>query len=130
MLSNIAEQLLHFGLDSTRFDQRLALDAAGTPYLEPLGTDHGKILDAVETLAIASVLAGIGWSLWSFRALRREERVMLLLIAAGIVGNAIICAVFSGVADRYQARVIWVFPVACMAILLGARNGSERELRH
>jgi fucose permease len=43
---------------------------------------------------------------------------MLLIVGAGIVSNAIICAVFSAVTDRYQGRVIWVLPVICMAMML------------
>jgi hypothetical protein len=121
-LTNIAEQLLHFGLNSTRFNQRFAFDAAGTPYLELLNVDHGKILDAMETLFILSTLLAIGWAFWRFRALQSDERAMLLLVAAGIVGNAVVCAVFSGVADRYQARVIWVLPMISVAMMLGSRT--------
>jgi len=128
-LSNIGEELIHFGLNSTRFDQRFALDAAGTPYLEPLGSNHTRVLDAVEILSIASVLVSLAWTCWRFRASRPEERALLLLVAVGIVGNAVICAVFSGVADRYQARVIWVLPMACMAIALASRNTTDRQPR-
>jgi len=78
----------------------------------------------VETLSILSTLLCIGWISWHFRVIRDGARTLLLLVTAGILGNAVICAVFSGVDDRYGARVIWVLPMTCIALMLGRRNVS------
>jgi hypothetical protein len=123
---NIWRQLLHFGLAGTHFDQPLALDAEGKPYLESLPGSHVWVLSVVETLSILSTLLCIAWVFWYFRVLRDEARAMLLLVTAGILGNAVICAAFSGVADRYQARVIWVLPMVSIALMLGWRNAPSK----
>jgi hypothetical protein len=119
-LTEIARQLIHFG-PGMAFDQRLRLDAAATPYLETTSQAHGWLY-GIQALSIVSTLFGLGWACWRFPVLRGEQRAMLLLVVAGIVGNAIICAVFSGVTDRYQGRVIWVLPLVCMAMVLGTRK--------
>lgn len=50
---------------------------------------------------------------------------MTLWIVAGVLANAVTCAVLSGPHDRYEARVAWVVPAA--ALLIGAV--SLRRLR-
>jgi hypothetical protein len=121
---NIWRQLFHFGLAGTQFDQPLAIDAEGKPYLESLPDAHGWVLSDVEALSILSTLLCLGWVFWHFRVLLGDARTILLLITAGILGNAVICAVFSGVADRYQARVIWVLPMVSIALMLRSRNAA------
>jgi ABC-type sugar transport system ATPase subunit len=121
-LKNIGRQLLHFGLTGTRFNQLFLFDAEGKPYLEPLPDVRGWVLRVVEVLSFLSTFICIGWMFWNFQRLRDDARTLLLLVTAGILGNAVTCAVFSGVAHRYQARVIWVLPVVCIALMLGRRN--------
>lgn len=38
-----------------------------------------------------------------------------LLVIAGVVANAVICAVLASSMDRFQARVIWLFPLLAAA---------------
>jgi hypothetical protein len=127
-LTNILNQLAHFSLNMTHFDQRIALDAGGEPLLERLGGVHGRILSIVDTLSLLSLLLCGGWGLWRFRVLQGEDQGLLLLVAAGMIGNAAICAMFSAVADRYQARVIWVLPTVTMALLLARREATDCRL--
>lgn len=42
----------------------------------------------------------------------------------GILGNAVICGMISGVFDRYQARVAWLVPLFAAAILLRRRHAA------
>lgn len=131
-LTNVTKQLLQFSLVGTHFDQILMLDAEGKPYLESTNEAPSRILMVVETLSNWLTIFCIGWVLWRFRALPGEARTILLLVIAGIGGNAIICAVFSAVADRYQARVIWILPMVSLALILGLRkvvHGSSAEGR-
>jgi hypothetical protein len=124
-LTNIWRQLSHFGLIGTGFDQRIALDASGKLRFEDLNNSHGRILSIVGTLSFWSVLLSAGWVFWRFGLLQGKNQGLLLLVGAGIIGNATICAAFSAVDDRYQARVIWVLPMVTMAILFARRNASE-----
>jgi hypothetical protein len=53
--------------------------------------------------------------------------LMLVLVVAGLLVNAAVCAMLSGVFPRYQARVIWLAPLmACAAALaLGVAPGGQ-----
>jgi hypothetical protein len=126
-LNKIVRQLMLFS-PRMYFNQRLWLDASGKPYLETIGEVHSRLLDTLPTLSIISALLAFGWACWRFPVLRLEDRAMLLLVIAGILGNAIICAVFAGVTDRYQGRVIWVLPMVCMAMMLRSENQAERTV--
>jgi hypothetical protein len=119
---NIWRQLIHFGLRGTNFNQAVAFDAEGNPYFQSVPEAYSGVLTVVEALSILSTLLCTGWMFWRFGVLGGEARTMLLLVTAGILGNAAICAVFSGVADRYQARVIWVLPMVSLTLMLGWRN--------
>ena len=54
---------------------------------------------------------------------RRNKKTKLIMIVLGtiligLVANALVCSVFSGVLNRYQGRVIWLIPfVACLLIV-------------
>jgi hypothetical protein len=116
-LRNIARQLIHFGPEAG-FGQHLWLDSSGTPHLEATGNVGGWLFYEIQILSVLSTLLGLGWACWRYPVLRVGDQAMLLIVGAGIVSNAIICAVFSAVTDRYQGRVIWVLPVICMAMML------------
>ncbi|HRG51258.1 MAG TPA: hypothetical protein PLL00_00360 [Bacteroidia bacterium] len=44
-------------------------------------------------------------------------QIMLFLVVTGLVFNAIVCAALSMVADRFQGRLIWVFPLVILFTL-------------
>jgi hypothetical protein len=46
-----------------------------------------------------------------------QLRPLIILIMLGMVLNALICVYFSGVTDRYQARVIWLIPLLALMAL-------------
>jgi hypothetical protein len=51
-------------------------------------------------------------------------RPMMDLVLCGILLNDAICVYFSGVTDRYEARVIWLIPLLALAVLaLGGKRG-------
>ena len=65
--------------------------------------------------------------LW--QALRRRRWNMAVLpafVLAALIGNALVCGLFSGPHDRYQSRLAWV-PV--LIVLLTARRSLARALR-
>ncbi|MCC7460959.1 MAG: hypothetical protein IT480_00715 [Gammaproteobacteria bacterium] len=65
--------------------------------------EHAQLAGAVVGL-IGTTLAIAGW--WRVR--NRRALAMTGLVALGLLGNAVIHAAFSGVFDRYQARVMWL----------------------
>jgi len=60
--------------------------------------------------------------------LKRRWNVAVLpaFVLAALIGNALVCGLFSGPHDRYQSRLAWV-PV--MIVLLTGRQTVERALR-
>ena len=69
----------------------------------------------------------LGWVLW--RALRRRRWNLATLpafVLLALLGNALVCGLFSGPHDRYQSRLAWV---PCLIVLLTARGSVERALR-
>ena len=54
----------------------------------------------------------------------REYVPGLLVLAAGLLGNAMIFGGLSSPADRYQARLIWLVP-AMLTIVLAAMAGRD-----
>lgn len=108
---DILRQLSRYDLGLTNFKMRVALDSTGTPQLVATGRDHSSILRVIDILTNIGLALSLGWAIWMFGRLANRERVTLLLLAAGIMGNVLICVVFSAVAERYQARIIWLVPL-------------------
>ena len=91
-------------------------------------TNRGGALDFDKTRHDGSMLLRVNWAatilaciaallvlLTRFRRASRAERAAWLLVLCGLALNAAICAIFSGVADRYQGRVIWLLPFIALS---------------
>lgn len=91
----------------------------------------GKIhFAAVNVVHVPLALAAQAWLAWVlYRALKRRRWNLATLpafVLVALLGNAMVCGLFSGPHDRYQSRVAWV-PV--LIVLLTARGTVERALR-
>lgn len=78
------------------------------------------------TLALAAQL-WLATVLW--RAVKRRRWNLATLpafVLLALIGNAMVCGLFSGPHDRYQSRLAWV---PCLIVLLTARQTVERALR-
>ena len=84
----------------------------------------------VAGLSIVGVLASLALLFSRWRTLG-ELRPMVGLVLFGILLNAAICVYFSGVSERYQARVVWLIPLLGLMALgpieqrIGAHRGSS-----
>lgn len=85
---------------------------------------------AVNVVHVPLALLAQGWLAWVlYRALRRRRWNLAVLpayVLVALLGNAMVCGLFSGPHDRYQSRVAWV---PCLIVLLTARGSVERALR-
>lgn len=85
---------------------------------------------AVNVVHVPLALAAQIWLatvLW--RAIKRRRwnlGTLPAFILVGLLGNAMVCGLFSGPHDRYQSRIAWV---PCLIVLLTARQTVERALR-
>jgi len=113
---NLMRQLVSFSSIDVRFDWRIVetdgkLDfATGTASRRPLAVAINWIATILASAVALFVL------LVRFRRADRVERAATVLLLASLILNAAICAIFSGVADRYQARAIWILPFAAMVL--------------
>ncbi|MBW0007253.1 MAG: hypothetical protein JO335_06020 [Sphingomonas sp.] len=119
------QQLIRFRPYS--FDARMALDSGGTAQLAPEPHDTDRILILIYIVAAISTLLSCVWLAWAF-VKRRLLRPIIVLLFLGILGNAATCVLFAAMAERYQARVIWLIPLFALA-LSGAVGGSGRDTR-
>lgn len=120
----ILRQLVKFDLGMTNFDRRVEIGADGVPRLVATGHDNSALLGTMDVLVIILLTASALWACLRWRVLQAEERAMLMLLFIGMLGNALVCSVFSGIAERYQARIIWLFPVFILS-MIASRLASE-----
>jgi hypothetical protein len=120
--ANFARQLLLFS-PGVGLEQRIVLDADQNPVLAPADYDPTWV-KLVHYLTIAAVIASL-FVLYRRARHDRPVRPMIALLLLGIAFNDAVCTYFSGVTDRYEARVIWLLPLLALAVLAaGARRGS------
>ena len=119
---SFARQLVLFS-PGVGLEKRIVLDADQNPLLAH--ADFDPIW--VKLVHLLSIAAVVGSLIVLYRRARHDHpiRPILALFVAGIVFNDAVCTYFSGVTDRYQARVIWLLPLLALAVLAqAARRGS------
>lgn len=90
------------------------------------GIDFEPLNEIQVPVAQAAQLAMIGAF---FVAWRRRDRIsigFILIVAAALVGNALVCGAMSNPHDRYQARIVWL---ALMAVIVCAIRLDQRFVR-
>lgn len=91
------------------------------------GSIHFPAVNVVHVPLALLAQAWLAWVLW--RALKRGRWNLATLpafVLVALLGNAMVCGLFSGPHDRYQSRLAWV---PCLIVLLTARGSVERALR-
>jgi len=127
--SNSLRQLVSFGLGKVDFRSALIAGPTGRIELVEVREDRPHLrfwMSVVIYLAFGASLAVI---FLLRRRLVRLEWATLLVAFAGLTSNAAVCGILSGVADRYQARVAWTFPLLVFLIFLRWRNEEDSLLR-
>jgi hypothetical protein len=79
------------------------------------------VLSAVEYLVVLGAL-GYGGAVWWRGGLGRGHRDFLAMAIAAAVIQAVIGGVFSEPSSRYEARVIWLIPLAATLIAVRLRR--------
>jgi hypothetical protein len=119
---NFARQLVLFQ-PGVGLDARIVLDGAQNPVLVPAQYDRTWV-SLVGALSIVGLIAGLGLLFIRWRTVP-ALRPMIGLVLCGILMNDAICVYFSGVTDRYEARVIWLIPLLALGQLpLRGKRGA------
>jgi len=121
LITDLARQLATFNLDglgfghTTRQVSPLTIEfiADRRPWTFPL-----KLL---QVLTVGGVLLSLAaFAFWLRR--RNRNAVLAAMLIGGVLANAAICSMLSAVASRYQARVIWLIPLAALLLWAGRRE--------
>ena len=81
--------------------------------LRPLAAWIGWLHPLVALLTLPALL----WLWWRAHAAGDARRLGLLLcLLVGVAGNALASGALSGVHARYQARVVWLLPLAVLVL--------------
>ena len=116
-------QLLRFDLHDTRFTRRALQTSQGDVYLI-----HAREQAGVRMLFNLGVYIALSGAIIYLAVIARRFRAgeggLLLLALAGLLGNAAVTGILSGVAHRYQGRIIWVIPVLAIGFFLARRRPS------
>jgi hypothetical protein len=126
-VGNALRQLSRFGLGDLMVDQRLSVDPAMKVTI--VADDPAMVLVRDRFSLLCSIVVWLAICAFPVAFWRmREARGLLSLIAVGLVANAFVCGMLSAVADRYQARVVWLLPLIMCALLvrlLSQRTSKE-----
>jgi len=119
---DVTRQFMRFGLSAVKFGGEIQPKGQDDYGVSPAGKRRKEFKAGMEMIQFATLVVSFGVlvSLYLFarKSLKPEDHFMLLIVFLGLLGNAMVCAIFSGVTDRYQSRVIWVFPVVVVALAL------------
>ena len=122
-IGNALRQLFTLGVKGLVFGEELSGDARAN--IIQVGPDRPTL----RAIGDVSVYLSFGASLLVLLVLRRRltstEVAALAVATVGLLSNAAVCGILSGVTDRYQGRVAWVVPMLTGFILL--RLWSERR---
>jgi uncharacterized membrane-anchored protein len=117
MIRSIPAQIVAIGMSEIRYHRVVVPDGKGSVRMITVSKDRDPAVVAVETATYIMTALSLIIILLSFRTMARAHRGMLLVIITGLLTNAIICAVFSAVSDRYQSRIIWLIPLFALCLL-------------
>ncbi len=121
---NFGRQLVLFR-PGVGLDARIVLDQEGNPASEPASYNRTWVR-AVGILSIAGMIASLALLFVRWRSMP-QLRPLIMLVVLGILLNACICVYFSGVTDRYQARVIWLIPLLALMVLQSGRRPAANQ---
>lgn len=86
------------------------------------GRDIDGWLSGATYAAVAGALLLLGWRRRSSPLPRPPGfNELALVVGAGVLANAVICAVFAAPLDRFQSRVMWLVPLLAAAVLMQVR---------
>ena len=117
---NIARQLTMFGPDDLEFGQRLV--GRADPTLARIGPNRPQLTTFGEVVVYLSFLLSALLLVAVRRKVQPVEKGAIAIVVIGLLANAAICGILSGVTDRYQARVVWLLPALAIFILLRIRS--------
>jgi hypothetical protein len=121
------EQFFHFNTSEAVKPSQSVNDAIATHYpndfrryagsRQAAGELNFDITNLIQNLIVGGCLF-IYLLVFMFNKTTTRYRLLIAFILAALLANAWVCGTFSGVFPRYQARVIWLFPLPIFLYLM------------
>lgn len=128
ILHDIPQQMILFDIKPRQYFGTIERQADGTPTVRGIDTPRERpLLRWLNRIAVLVVLISTVSLALRVPRMTKTERGMLLMLFAGLLINATVCALFSGVAARYQARVIMILPLVAIAVFVSNRREKTLE---
>lgn len=127
-VTNIFAQFFAFGTGDLIFGDRIV--GQDDPSVMKVSPDRPALKFAGEAVIYIFFAASILFLILSRRRLTSTETVAVAVCAIGLLANAAVCGILSGVTDRYQGRVAWVLPLLATIIWLRVRSDRNSEANH
>ncbi|MBP6030829.1 MAG: hypothetical protein KA533_05315 [Sphingobium sp.] len=117
VVHDVPDQFIAFKLNYFRYNAEIVRGSGGDIILHSPGeTPQPTLYIWLEALNNLAVAAGVLALALSWRRMNAAQRGAILIMLIGLLANAAVCAIFSGVASRYQARIVWLVPWFMLAI--------------
>ena len=108
-------------IDAIRTFERMLKPAAIARFHAARQQGEKPDIGAINLLHVPVAYAGIAFLL--FAAFRSRSDALCSTVLVALLGNAVICGIFSPPSERYQSRLV---PLAGLAVVLGIRMVSRR----
>lgn len=118
--SSTLYQITSFKLVDAQYRWRI-IHYNDTFLLQPTPSDYW-LQWVFDHVILGVLLLSLGYLAISLRSMNRRDIAMLALLTVAILGNAALTASLSAVANRYQARVIWIVPVVAVGFWAARRQ--------
>ena len=123
--TNIALQLVAFSPDDLVFGQRIV--GRDDPSLTQVYPDRPWLKEASELIVYMTFALSVLMFFVIRRQLKPVEIAAVAVVTVGLLANAAVCGILSGVTDRYQGRVAWLLPALAIFILLRIRTDAASK---
>jgi len=125
----ILRQLFRYDLGKSRFKECIVADANGVPEIVLCGRQIQPVMVTVGLLDNIVLALCLAWFAANLKRLDNRARIAVLLVIAGLIGNATIVVIFSSLSPRYQARVIWVLPLFLLGMAAAHYRSNKAKAR-
>ncbi len=117
---NTLRQLVSFGYAELNFNQDIKRDDNNEwTVVKTRAPKHRKLIKSFHALEYLVVFSTLLLLVHSYRKkirLRECDYYLIGIMLSGLFINAAVCGSLSTVADRYQGRVIWIFPIVIAVV--------------
>lgn len=127
IVRDIPDQMIIFEVNPRQYFATIETQADGNPVIRDIDPERQRpLLRWLNRVAAIVVLISTVLLALRLPRMTKTERGMLVMLFAGLLINASVCAIFSGVASRYQARVVMILPLVAMAIVASRRDRTMK----